>query len=196
MFNPRPNEQEIHDAIEAWLDRRNALPKSEHVAYTTPNFQTALAGEAQILVTRTWLPTCEPVFAVEWFGPANAPVRLPEELCLTRLKGQFEGGVKPERITGLPWSLRLIDHSTLQIPPHLLYVRTDAEAGRLTYPFWRARIGARRAWQWFSIRALMTLGIWGALDFEVNCERRWRDAFGPQRRWLKRCLTGNSRTPK
>lgn len=183
-----PNAQQLKQQVEDWY-AEHRQHYEENVSRVGPSLHLLLRGYAEILTTYRWLPTGDVELELEWFGPAEAPVRIPETLYLTLLRGTIKDGKLPEVVTALPWPLRMVEQSDGIIPLAAVYVRTDAEANPATYLYWRTFMLTRRAWRWLSLRLLLTLGIWGLLDWRANCERRWRDVFGPQRKAITRWLT-------
>lgn len=105
--------------------------------------------------------THEPVY--EWLGAPGAPVYLTPRYL-------------PDGLASLPWPVRRVDESPWDDAG--LYVRTDVRWWRVT----AARYALRRAWRWFTARAVLTLYVWGLADRDPAVTVTWSQVRWPWRR--------------
>ena len=109
---------------------------------------------ARIFITRHTGPLESVAHTYQWHGPVTAPALL---------------SLPAGDISSLPWPLVLIEDR-----PWIgggLYVRTDVRWWRVT----AARYALRRAWEWFTMRAVLTLHVWGLAHYEHGKIPSWRD---------------------
>lgn len=94
-------------------------------------------------------------FTYEWDGPLTAPVIV---------DGRFS-----RELGKLPWPLHMIEWR-FELDGGL-YVRTDVRWWRIT----AARYALIKAWEWFTVRCVLTLYVWGLATREPGRIPSWRD---------------------
>lgn len=78
-------------------------------------------------------------------------------------------------ITDAPWPLRVVGRQAWR--RSTLVVRADVRWWRVT----AARYALQRAWRWFTIRAVLTLYVWGLADRDDAVNVTWRQVRWPWR---------------
>jgi len=90
-----------------------------------------------------------------WEGPLTAPVLI---------DGRYGA-----ELSALPWPLRLIERNYAMDAG--IYIRTDVRWWRVT----AARYALRKAWEWFTVRCVLTLYVWGLANPRTGGIPSWRD---------------------
>lgn len=112
-----------------------------------------MSRRAQIQVTRTTGPFESVTHTYAWDGPIDAPVLI---------------GYENDR-NSLPWPLHLIEDQPWMMGG--IYIRTDVRWWRVT----AARYALCQAWEWFTVRAVLTLHVWGLARYQLGARPSWKD---------------------
>lgn len=100
---------------------------------------------ADIIGHTHYVPSGHHYATFEWVGPTHAPVEISIDLW--------------HEVGALPWPLQIIERYYER--DTVLAVRLDGH-NRL-WAYWHDwRVRAKQAWQWVSVRLILTAQLWGA----------------------------------
>lgn len=95
-------------------------------------------------------------FEYEWIGDPTAPILL-----------------SSRQAADLPWPMAMIEEDYMANGGW--YIRLDQHGVWYRRLWYITTSRMRRAWQWFTVRAVLTLYVWGLASYDPGRVISWRD---------------------